>query len=312
MQSRIPNPVLSVPGVLDALQNLSKAADDAASQAGLSRTTLELVNLRASQINGCAVCLDMHSAERKKLAKPTSASSPWPPGGTPRTSPMRSKPHWPWPRQGPVWLIRALRYPTRCSTRRPSTTTKRPWPRWSFVLRPSTPGTGSMSSPVRKPGNGLRNGPVEPVTKEARSRDRRRARHGDPTGERRRHLGCDGTWGPAALDPLVIRVDGLRIILATPSDSPTARNSARSGVVRLALGTARDVTTFDAATEVISCRAVDALLAETYRRRVEWDPRHEVVEHSFLVATPTTVRAWRSVPELEGRTIMRDGHWLDA
>jgi AhpD family alkylhydroperoxidase len=69
MQSRIPNPVLSVPGVLDALQSLSKAADEAASQAGLPRTTIELVNLRVSQINGCAVCLDMHSRGAKKAGE---------------------------------------------------------------------------------------------------------------------------------------------------------------------------------------------------------------------------------------------------
>src|SRR6202050_2027475 len=61
MPSRISNPVLSVPGVMDALHSLSKAANEAASLAGLPQTTLELVNLRASQINGCAVCLDMHS-----------------------------------------------------------------------------------------------------------------------------------------------------------------------------------------------------------------------------------------------------------
>jgi hypothetical protein len=48
MQSRIPNPALIVPGVIDALQSLSKAADDAAGQAGLPHTTLEFVNLRAS------------------------------------------------------------------------------------------------------------------------------------------------------------------------------------------------------------------------------------------------------------------------
>jgi AhpD family alkylhydroperoxidase len=66
MQSRIPNPALSVPGVIDALQNLSKAAYDAAAQAGLPHTTLELVNVRASQINGCAVCLDMHSRGARK------------------------------------------------------------------------------------------------------------------------------------------------------------------------------------------------------------------------------------------------------
>jgi AhpD family alkylhydroperoxidase len=69
MQPRIPNPALSVPGVLDALQSLSKAVGDAADQAGLPATTLELVNLRASQINGCAVCLDMHSRGAKKAGE---------------------------------------------------------------------------------------------------------------------------------------------------------------------------------------------------------------------------------------------------
>jgi AhpD family alkylhydroperoxidase len=69
MQPRIPNPALSVPGVLEALQNLSKAASDAAELAGLPQATLELVNLRASQINGCAVCLDMHSRGAKKAGE---------------------------------------------------------------------------------------------------------------------------------------------------------------------------------------------------------------------------------------------------
>src|SRR6266849_1028574 len=69
MQPRITSPVLSVPGVLDALQALSKAADEAASQAHVPQTTLHLVSFRASQIHGCAVCLDMHtrtSQERRR------------------------------------------------------------------------------------------------------------------------------------------------------------------------------------------------------------------------------------------------------
>ncbi len=69
MTSRMTSPVLSVPGVLDALQNLSTAANEAADQAGLPRTTLELVSLRASQINGCAVCLDMHTRGAKKAGE---------------------------------------------------------------------------------------------------------------------------------------------------------------------------------------------------------------------------------------------------
>jgi AhpD family alkylhydroperoxidase len=55
--------------VLDALQDLSKAANQAAGQAGLPQTTLELVSLRASQINGCAVCLDMHTRGAKKAGE---------------------------------------------------------------------------------------------------------------------------------------------------------------------------------------------------------------------------------------------------
>ncbi len=69
MKNRMTSPALSVPGVLDALQNLARAADDAASQAGVPRSTIDLVSLRASQINGCAVCLDMHTRGAKKAGE---------------------------------------------------------------------------------------------------------------------------------------------------------------------------------------------------------------------------------------------------
>jgi AhpD family alkylhydroperoxidase len=69
MQPRMTSPALNVPGVLDALQSLSKAANAAASEAHLPQTTMELVNLRASQINGCAVCLDMHTRGAKKAGE---------------------------------------------------------------------------------------------------------------------------------------------------------------------------------------------------------------------------------------------------
>ncbi len=35
-------------------------------QSGLDQTLLNLVKLRASQINGCAYCVDLHSSEAKK------------------------------------------------------------------------------------------------------------------------------------------------------------------------------------------------------------------------------------------------------
>ena len=112
------------------------------------------------------------------------------------------------------------------------------------------------------------------------------------------------------LIPLSFAWDGVRIIMATPSASPTARNAAASGVVRLALGEARDVTVIEARAEVVPCPRADPALAEPYRQRTGWDPREEEVEHSFLIATPAVSRAWRNVPEIEGRTIMRHGRWL--
>jgi len=38
-------------------------------KAGVPRVTLELIHMRASEINGCAVCLDMHSRALKKLGE---------------------------------------------------------------------------------------------------------------------------------------------------------------------------------------------------------------------------------------------------
>jgi AhpD family alkylhydroperoxidase len=46
----------AAPGVLNAMLGLSKYL----SQTGLGARLIDLVNLRASQINGCAYCLDMH------------------------------------------------------------------------------------------------------------------------------------------------------------------------------------------------------------------------------------------------------------
>ena len=59
MQARIKNPAMSVPGALEALRMLAESATNA----GIPETTLYMLHLRASQINGCAVCVDIHSRE---------------------------------------------------------------------------------------------------------------------------------------------------------------------------------------------------------------------------------------------------------
>ncbi len=66
MQPRIESPALTLPGVMAALQRLGVAAK----KAGVPETTLYLIELRASQINGCSVCADMHSRELKAAGEP--------------------------------------------------------------------------------------------------------------------------------------------------------------------------------------------------------------------------------------------------
>jgi AhpD family alkylhydroperoxidase len=62
MQARMNNPVFVLPDTLDALLALSKSV----SKGGIPASTLELVNLRASQINSCGVCIQMHVREAKE------------------------------------------------------------------------------------------------------------------------------------------------------------------------------------------------------------------------------------------------------
>ncbi|NYF97081.1 carboxymuconolactone decarboxylase family protein [Janibacter cremeus] len=51
----------SDPTIWKALNALALEVSAAAEAAGLERQTLELMNIRISQLNGCSFCLDMHT-----------------------------------------------------------------------------------------------------------------------------------------------------------------------------------------------------------------------------------------------------------
>jgi AhpD family alkylhydroperoxidase len=65
MTARMNHPAFVLDGALPALQALGKAV----SQGGVPPRTLELVNLRASQINGCAVCAVQHPKIARELGE---------------------------------------------------------------------------------------------------------------------------------------------------------------------------------------------------------------------------------------------------
>ena len=54
---RIANPILSVPGAMKALLDLSEAA----ARTGLDKDYVELICLRVSIMNGCGMCIDYHT-----------------------------------------------------------------------------------------------------------------------------------------------------------------------------------------------------------------------------------------------------------
>jgi AhpD family alkylhydroperoxidase len=65
VQARMNNPVMVVPGALQPLLDLAKSTREI----GLPQNTAEMVHLRASQINGCSYCVDMHARDLKKAGE---------------------------------------------------------------------------------------------------------------------------------------------------------------------------------------------------------------------------------------------------
>ncbi|MCU1687980.1 MAG: alkylhydroperoxidase [Amycolatopsis sp.] len=55
-----------IPGAFKSLIAMSTEVERAAIEAGLDQKLLELVKTRASQLNGCAYCLDMHTTDAVK------------------------------------------------------------------------------------------------------------------------------------------------------------------------------------------------------------------------------------------------------
>ena len=65
LEARMTSPAFVLPGAMDALTALHKSIQ----RSRLPAKTLELINLRASQINGCGVCVVQHPRIARKLGE---------------------------------------------------------------------------------------------------------------------------------------------------------------------------------------------------------------------------------------------------
>jgi AhpD family alkylhydroperoxidase len=66
VNARMTNPVAVLPDAMKALLALSRAAHVDT----LPKTLPALIHLRVSQINGCSLCVDMHSRDLKQAGEP--------------------------------------------------------------------------------------------------------------------------------------------------------------------------------------------------------------------------------------------------
>ncbi|WP_174534267.1 pyridoxamine 5'-phosphate oxidase family protein [Micromonospora chalcea] len=119
-----------------------------------------------------------------------------------------------------------------------------------------------------------------------------------------------GPDGTPYLVPLSFDWDGHTLLVATPADSRTGRNLA-GGRARIGLGPTRDVTMIDGDVESVAIDALPTARADRFATRTGFDPRTLTTSYRWYRVTPRRVQAWREADELAGRTLMRDGRWLD-
>jgi hypothetical protein len=116
--------------------------------------------------------------------------------------------------------------------------------------------------------------------------------------------------GAPYLVPLSFDWDGEALLVATPADSPTGRNLAASGAVRLGLGDTRDVSMIEGEVEVLEMDALARERGDQFAEHTGFDPRALATSYRWFRIVPRRIQAWREVNELPDRELMREGRWL--
>ena len=116
--------------------------------------------------------------------------------------------------------------------------------------------------------------------------------------------------GTAHLILLSYSWDGERVTVATTAHSKTGRNLARTRWARMALDLTQDAVIVEGPLDVMAIDADDALAA-AHAAAIGFDFLRESATYAFFRLTPARIQAMRSPDEERGKTIMRDGRWLD-
>ncbi|MCB2222829.1 MAG: pyridoxamine 5'-phosphate oxidase family protein [Actinobacteria bacterium] len=116
--------------------------------------------------------------------------------------------------------------------------------------------------------------------------------------------------GEPYLVPLSYAWQDGAVLMATPGRYRTVRNLRARPEVRLAFGSFRDVVIADGVAEIAEVADLTDGDLDRFAGQAGWDPRAS--EGNVIIRVRLQrVLAWRQENELEGRVLMRDGHWID-
>jgi nitroimidazol reductase NimA-like FMN-containing flavoprotein (pyridoxamine 5'-phosphate oxidase superfamily) len=121
---------------------------------------------------------------------------------------------------------------------------------------------------------------------------------------------ADEGSGTPYLVPLSFLWDGVALLIATPSSSPTARNLQATEKIRLGVGPTRDVVLVEGTAEALAASEVPNEVGDAFAAKTGFDPRQLSNPYLYFRIHPRRLQAWREANELEGRELMRGGVWL--
>ena len=121
---------------------------------------------------------------------------------------------------------------------------------------------------------------------------------------------ADPESGVPYLVPLSFLWDGRTVLVATPASSPTGRNLQASGRVRLGIGPTRDVVIIEGTVQAVAATEITQEVGDAFAAKTGFDPRQLRSPYLYFRIYPQRLQAWREANELNGRELMRAGHWL--
>jgi nitroimidazol reductase NimA-like FMN-containing flavoprotein (pyridoxamine 5'-phosphate oxidase superfamily) len=123
---------------------------------------------------------------------------------------------------------------------------------------------------------------------------------------------ADPESGTPYLVPLSFLWDGVTLLVATQSSSPTSRNLQATGKVRLGIGPTRDLVLVEGTVLALEAAELKDEVGDAFAAKTGFDPRELTSPYLYFRIHPQRIQAWREANEIEGRDLMSGGHWIVA